>query len=280
VDWAMSGAAIASLAGIGLLLIGLLLAETFSPLRPAISPTTTRWIINVALYLISVLIAAVLVPGQWTLGLGTIAWVGRTVGEVPAVVFGVLVLDFSFYALHRLEHAFAFLWRLHLVHHSDLDVDVTTAIRHHPGETLLDCVTLGGVTVLLGIPADTIALYGVLTLGAQMLQHANVGVPARLERLAGVILVTPRLHRRHHSDERAVSDTNFGLVFSIWDRLFGTLDSSSRVSQFGVEGINWQCSRSLWKTLALPVASREQLRRELTDYQSGATVETPRSGSL
>ena len=276
----MSGAAIASVAGIALLLAGLLLAEIFSPLRQAVSPTTTRWLINAALYMTSVLIAAVLVPSRWTLGFGTIAWAERTLGEPSAAALGIVVLDLSFYALHRLEHAFAFLWRLHLVHHSDLDVDVTTAIRHHPGETLLDCITLGTVTVLLGIPADTIALYGVLALAAQMLQHANVAIPVWLDRVAGLLIVTPSLHRRHHSEERIVSDTNFGLVFSIWDRLFGTSDSSSHVPRFGVKGVDWQRSRTLWRTLALPLVWQSRPQRDSTDYQSSAAAEAPGNGSL
>jgi sterol desaturase/sphingolipid hydroxylase (fatty acid hydroxylase superfamily) len=253
----VSGAAIAWAAGISVLLIGLLLAETYSPLRHAVSPTTTRWVINATLYLTSVLIAAVLVPGQWTLGFGTIAWVERTAGGPAAVALGILALDFSFYLLHRLEHAWVFLWRLHLVHHSDLDVDVTTAIRHHPGETLLDCLMLGVVTILLGIPAETIALYGSVALAVQMLQHANVSTPVSIERLASLIIVTPGLHRRHHSEVREVSDTNFGLVFSIWDRLFGSLDASSPTERFGVEGVDWQRSRTLWRTLLLPLGERQ-----------------------
>src|ERR1043166_8410289 len=99
----MSGIAIASVAGISLLLAGLLLTEIFSPLRHAVSPTTTRWLINAALYLTIVLIAAVLVPGQWTLGFGTIGWAERRFGETFAIVVGILALDLAFYALHRLE---------------------------------------------------------------------------------------------------------------------------------------------------------------------------------
>jgi len=252
------------------LLAGLLLAETFSPLQRAVSPTTTRWIINAALYLTSVLIAAVVVPGQWTLGFGTIAWVARTFGELTAVMLGILALDFSFYALHRLEHAWSFLWRLHLVHHSDLDVDVTTAIRHHPGETLADCITLGVVTVLLGIPAETIALYGSVALAAQMLQHANVACPVWVERLVRLVIVTPGLHRRHHSAERHVSDTNFGLVFSIWDRLFGSFDANSSIEGFGVEGVDWPASGTLWKTLSLPFAWQQSHRANEPGFGSSS----------
>jgi sterol desaturase/sphingolipid hydroxylase (fatty acid hydroxylase superfamily) len=270
---------VAAAAGVSLLLIGLLLAETVSPLRHVVSPTATRWMINAALYLISMLVAAVLVPSQWTLGLGTIGWIERTLGEPSAIAFGVLALDFSFYWLHRLEHASSFLWRLHLVHHSDLDVDVTTAIRHHPGETLVDCITLGAVTVLLGIPAGTIALYGTIAIAVQMLQHANVAFPVWVERIARLVIVTPGLHRRHHSDERHVSDTNFGLVFSFWDRLFGSLDSESAVAGFGVVDVDWQRCRTLWKALALPFAWQRQSRDKPAEYRS-ATVETPRGRSL
>jgi sterol desaturase/sphingolipid hydroxylase (fatty acid hydroxylase superfamily) len=279
-DWSASGAAITSMAGISLLLTGLLVAEIFSPLRPAVSPTTTRWVINAALYLASVLIAAVLVPSQWSLGFGTIGWVERALGEQTAVLLGILSLDFSFYALHRLEHAWAFLWRLHLVHHSDLDLDATTAIRHHPGETLLDCVTLGVVTILLAIPVETIALYGSLALAAQMFQHANIACPDRVERIARLLVVTPGLHHRHHSNERDVADTNFGLVFSIWDRLFGSFDSRSPIGQFGVKGVDWQVSRTLWKTLTLPFGWQAGQSERAGEPQFGRSTENPRNALL
>jgi sterol desaturase/sphingolipid hydroxylase (fatty acid hydroxylase superfamily) len=249
---------VAAVVGVSLLLVGLLLAEMLMPLHPTVGPATTRWTINAALYLISVLIAAVLVPDQWSLGFGTIPWVELTLGPVSAVALGVLALDLLYYALHRQQHASAFLWRLHLVHHSDLDVDVTTAVRHHPGETLVNCVALGAVTVILGIPAGTIALYAAFALAVQMLQHANVAWPAWAEQLARLVIVTPGLHRRHHSNERDVSDTNFGLVFSIWDRLFGSLDLRSPVAGFGVDGVDWQGCRTLWRTLVLPLAWRSR----------------------
>jgi sterol desaturase/sphingolipid hydroxylase (fatty acid hydroxylase superfamily) len=237
------------------LLTGLLLSETLAPFRPPLTPTAARWVINATLYLITVLIAAVLVPDQWSLGFGVMPWVNGLLGSAVAVAISALVLDLSYYGLHRLQHATGFLWRLHLVHHSDVDVDVTTAIRHHPGETLVSCVMLGAVTVLFGIPAEAIALYGTLSIAAQMLQHANVAWPGWAERLAGLVIMTPALHRRHHAEERRVSDTNFGTVFSFWDRLFGSFDASSPVRGFGVHGVGWQHCRTLWAVLVLPLGA-------------------------
>jgi sterol desaturase/sphingolipid hydroxylase (fatty acid hydroxylase superfamily) len=254
--WSESGDALAVSLGISLLLVGLLLAETVSPLRRAVGPTARRWMINAALYLFSIVIAAVLIPEQWTGGLGAIAWVERTFGSPASLLLGVLLLDLLFYALHRLEHASDFLWRLHMVHHSDIDVDVTTAVRHHPGESLVNCLALGTLTVLSGIPPATIALYGSLALAAQMLQHANLAWPDRAEHFASLLIITPGLHRRHHSEEHRVSNTNFGLVFSLWDRLFRTLDSRSSVAGFGVQGLGRTHCRTLWAILVLPLARR------------------------
>lgn len=256
--WPESSVAFASLVGVGLLLAGLLLGEMLTPLRPPLAPTTTRWAINATLYLITVLIAGVLVPGQWSLGFGVVPRVNALLGSAAAFAISVLVLDFSYYLLHRLQHATAFLWRLHLVHHSDVDVDVTTALRHHPGETLANCAMLGAVTVLFGIPAEAIAAYGAFSIAVQMAQHANVAWPEWAERAAGLLIMTPALHRRHHADERHVSDTNFGTVFSFWDRLLGSFDASSPVRRFGVSGIGWQHCRTLWAVLILPLSGRSR----------------------
>src|ERR1700754_2140459 len=120
--WVESGDAAALALGIPLLLVGLLLAEAFSPLRAPLGQTAGRWMINAALYLFSILIAAALVPEQWTAGYRPIAWVENTFGSLTGLVLGALALDLAFYALHRLQHASDILWRLHMVHHSDEDV--------------------------------------------------------------------------------------------------------------------------------------------------------------
>lgn len=244
------------LLGVPLLLAALLFAESISPLRPAAYPTARRWVINAMLYLINVSIAATLEPGQWALGGGIIKFAEETFGPLAAGAVGLLALDLGFYALHRLQHASLYLWRLHAVHHSDLDVDVTTAVRHHPGEFLVNCLALGALTMLLGIPPAVIALYGAMAISLQMIQHANLGWPAWAERVAGMLFVTPSLHHRHHSCDPCVSSTNFGVVLSVWDRIFHTLNPCSAVVAFGVVNIDEPRCRTLWAVLALPMMER------------------------
>jgi sterol desaturase/sphingolipid hydroxylase (fatty acid hydroxylase superfamily) len=244
--------------GVPLLLTALLLAETFLPLRPNVVSPARRWFIHAALYLINTLIAGVLAPERWAPGGGLIISVERAFGPVTAIILGLTALDIMFYALHRLQHASPFLWRLHKVHHSDLDVDVSTAVRHHPGEFVLSCLLLGTITVLLGIAPGIIAGYGVFAIVVEMVQHANVGWPVWAERVAAVVFVTPTLHHRHHSRDQHESDTNFGIVLSVWDRLFGSFDSCSSVTRFGVEGIDWPKCRTLWRVLVLPIGGNSR----------------------
>ena len=214
--------------------------------------------IHAALYLINVLIAAALVPSRWTLGGDLIAAAGRAFGSPVGIALGLLALDLGFYSLHRLQHALPLLWRLHMVHHSDLDVDVSTAVRHHPAEFLVNCLALGTLTVVLGIPPGAVAIYGVLALAVQMIQHANHGWPPWLERIARMIVVTPAMHCRHHSRDWRAGNSNFGIVFSLWDRLFHSFDSRKPVASFGVDGIDWPQCRSLWAILGLPLARRSR----------------------
>jgi sterol desaturase/sphingolipid hydroxylase (fatty acid hydroxylase superfamily) len=257
------GETAALLVGIPVLLTVLLLAEALLPLRATVVSSARRWGINAALYLINTLIGAALGPEQWALGAGPIAFMERVLGSMVAGAVGLLAIDLGFYGLHRLQHVSQFFWRLHKVHHSDLDVDVSTAVRHHPGEFLVNCLFLGSLTVLLGMPPQIIAIYGVIAIAVEMIQHANLGWPVWAERAVSVVFVTPGLHHRHHSCDADVFNTNFGTVFSVWDRLFGSFDGSSVVAQFGVSGIEWQRCRTLWGVLALPLAGSPRNDRTL-----------------
>jgi sterol desaturase/sphingolipid hydroxylase (fatty acid hydroxylase superfamily) len=199
----------------------LVAAELAFPRRALAGHVGERWIGNMGLFLANGAFVLWLVPAL-------VAWAGS---EAPSemhpegwlgVVGGLLFLDLLSYAAHRVFHAVPPLWRLHSVHHTDIDLDVTTAVRHHP----LEFAAIFAVTALLagavGVSPATVALYGTLALAAQMLQHANVRLPGQVERVAGALFVTPAFHRLHHSLARADSETNFGTVLSLWDRLFGT----------------------------------------------------------
>jgi sterol desaturase/sphingolipid hydroxylase (fatty acid hydroxylase superfamily) len=199
----------------------LVAAELGFPRRAPAGATGERWIGNMGLFLANAAFVLWLVPAL-------AAWAGAAPPSDAlreswlAVLGGLLFLDLLSYGAHRLFHRVPPLWRLHSVHHTDIDLDVTTAVRHHP----LEFAAIFAATALLagavGVSPATVALYGALALAAQMLQHANVRFPARVERVVGALFVTPALHRFHHSLAREDSETNFGTVLSLWDRLFGT----------------------------------------------------------
>ena len=145
-----------------------------------------------------------------------------------SLVVGFLLLDLMGYLLHRFEHAVPLLWRFHALHHSDPDVDVTTAIRHHPIEYLFDSVVYLFALLVLDIPAVVVLIHGVATFATAAVQHGNIRLPERLERWLQPVLVTVDMHRIHHSVVFEQSNSNYGAVFSIWDRLFGTYAWMSR----------------------------------------------------
>lgn len=146
-------------------------------------------------------------------------------GAAAGMVVAFVVLDLLNYGVHRLEHAVAWLWRVHALHHSDPDVDVTTSVRHHPFEYLLAATAYWVAALVLAIPPGAVVTYGVTLFAAAAVQHGNIRLPARLERWLRPLLITADLHRVHHSIERHGQNANYGAVLSLWDRLFGTLVS-------------------------------------------------------
>jgi sterol desaturase/sphingolipid hydroxylase (fatty acid hydroxylase superfamily) len=149
------------------------------------------------------------------------------------VLFFMTILSASMTAYwgHRLSHQFGPLWKLHRVHHADTAVDLSTGFRHHPLELLAVAPMLMSVAILLGLSPEGILAYEGAALGFTMWSHANVALPERLEKGLRWFIVTPAMHRVHHSALQTQTDTNFGDVLSIWDRLFGTL-SSPRADAF------------------------------------------------
>jgi len=163
---------------------------------------------------------------------------------LPArIVLGILLLDLFGYAMHRLYHAVPVLWRVHQVHHSDAEVDLSTGIRHHPFENLITHAFTLGAIVLLAPPAAAVVVLQALGVCQIFFSHANANMPRRTERLLRLIFVTPEMHRIHHSDEMRDQNANLGELFACWDRLFGTyLDASvagvdgMRIGMKGCEG--------------------------------------------
>ncbi|QXP59898.1 sterol desaturase family protein [Olleya sp. HaHaR_3_96] len=145
------------------------------------------------------------------------------------IVLGVLLLDFfGAYLAHYVEHKVKMLWRIHLVHHSDHNVDITTANRHHPLESIIRFVfTLFGVFIV-GTPIAIVFLYQALSLIATQFSHANIRLPKKADKRLSYLIVSPDMHKVHHHYKLPYTDSNYGNIFSIWDRLFGTYLSLDR----------------------------------------------------
>ena len=137
-------------------------------------------------------------------------------------ILGIAALDFFAYAAHVLLHKIPFAWRFHRVHHSDEMVDVTTAFRQHPGETVWRVVWQLPAIAIFGLPLWIVALYLTISAANAQLEHANLRLPETLDRCLRVLFVTPNMHKTHHSRLQPETDSNYSNIFSVWDRLFGT----------------------------------------------------------
>ena len=139
-----------------------------------------------------------------------------------ATLLSVLVLDLAIYAQHVLFHAVPVLWRLHRMHHADLDIDVTTGVRFHPVEIVLSMLIKFAAVAAVGAPAAAVLIFEVLLNATSMFNHSNIAMPPAADRIVRLLVVTPDMHRVHHSIERRETNSNFGFNFPWWDRLFGT----------------------------------------------------------
>jgi len=171
--------------------------------------------------------------------------------EVVAVV---LTLDFATYVAHVSMHASPVLWRFHRVHHADPAVDVTTSIRQHPGEGVIRYAFMATAAFALGASPGAFAVYRLWSALQAPLEHANVRVPRRLDSLLSCVIVTPNMHKVHHSRRRQETNTNYGNILSLFDRLFSTFTPSRRgVSvDYGLDGFDHDAVQSTAGLLAMP----------------------------
>jgi sterol desaturase/sphingolipid hydroxylase (fatty acid hydroxylase superfamily) len=169
----------------------------------------------------------------------------------------LLALDLAIWAQHRATHAIPLLWRLHRVHHLDLEVDVSTAYRFHPLEIVISLVWKGAVAIALGAPPEAVLVFEALVNASALFNHANWRLPAALERALGLLIVTPAIHRVHHSIRPQETDSNFGFCLSIWDRLFATFraEPSQQDGPLGLEGARQ--NKPILALLTAPFAPRE-----------------------
>jgi sterol desaturase/sphingolipid hydroxylase (fatty acid hydroxylase superfamily) len=156
-------------------------------------------------------------------------------------LIAVLLLDLAIWLQHLLTHKIPVLWRLHRVHHSDRDMDVTTAIRFHPVEIALSMLLKIGLIYALGPIAVAVIVFEITLNATAMFNHANLNIPTQIDRYLRLIIVTPDMHRVHHSDLRQEHNNNYGFALSIWDRVFGTYCAQPSKGHDNMTiGLNWQ----------------------------------------
>jgi len=202
--------------------------ECLGPRRKQGIGRAWRWPNNLGVVVVDTLLVRVLFPTT-AVGLALVAEAGGfglfNAVALPAwfaVLASVVILDFAIYLQHVLFHAVPALWRLHRMHHADLEFDVTTGLRFHPIEILLSMVIKLAVVAALGAPAVAVLIFEVLLNATSMFNHSNVRIPLGFDRILRWLVVTPDMHRVHHSILLRETNSNFGFNLPWWDRLFGT----------------------------------------------------------
>jgi sterol desaturase/sphingolipid hydroxylase (fatty acid hydroxylase superfamily) len=247
-------------------LAAMALWEGLAPRRPLREPKRGRWVANLGLAASSTLLVRLLFPaaavGAAALaserGWGLFAWLG-----LPAwasVPLSIAILDLAIYFQHVVLHAVPLLWRLHRVHHADLDFDVTTGVRFHPLEVALSMLYKIAVVAALGAPVLGVLIFETLLNATSMFNHGNVRLPAAADRLLRSVLVTPDMHRVHHSVRSEETNSNYGFCLSWWDRSLGTYRAQPAEGHegmtIGLESLQDARNQSLAWLLRLPALAR------------------------
>jgi sterol desaturase/sphingolipid hydroxylase (fatty acid hydroxylase superfamily) len=230
------------------------LAEAASPARRRDVPRLLRWSNNLALVVVDTVLVRLLFPVA-AVGLALLAaqrgWGVFNMLALPgwaAIPATVLLLDLAIYAQHVVFHFVPALWRLHRVHHADVEIDVTTGLRFHPGEILLSMGFKLLLVLALGPPAVAVLIFEVLLNATAMFNHANLHLPGAVDRVLRRVLVTPDMHRVHHSVIPAETNSNFGFNLPWWDRLFRTYRAQPQAGHQGMTiGLSqFRARRELW----------------------------------
>lgn len=214
--------------------------EVLAPRRPLSQNKWRRWGINLGLVALDVAVlrftigAAAFATAIYAQGRG---WGLFNATDLPFWVEAIaafLILDFAIYLQHVMSHALPVFWRLHRVHHADLDVDLTTALRMHPLEIIVSMVYKAGVVAAIGADPWVVVAFEAILNGASVFNHGNVRMPERIDRTLRWVVCTPDMHRVHHSVAAEEANANFGFFLSIWDRLCGTMRHAPALGHDGV----------------------------------------------
>jgi sterol desaturase/sphingolipid hydroxylase (fatty acid hydroxylase superfamily) len=173
------------------------------------------------------------------------------------IILGVLVLDMTVYFQHRMFHRLPIFWRLHKMHHADPEFDVTTALRFHPIEIMVSMAIKMSVVWVFGMPAASVLIFEVILNAGSLFNHSNFALPAKAERVLRFLVITPSLHRVHHSPLREDHDSNYGFSISLWDLIFGTFRPKAKLEgSIGLSDLAPKDSVNLLFLLGLPFRSK------------------------
>jgi len=237
--------------------------ESAAPRRPLIVNRPLRWFGNLSVQLVNGILPRLLFP---ILPVGMAAlwaqkgWGLLNVAPMPstvAVLSSLLVFDLVIYAQHFLFHRINLCWRIHRMHHTDMDLDLTTALRFHPLEIVISLLVKMAVVAALGPPAVAVFIFEALLNGMAMFNHGNFRIPARMDNRLRKIVVTPDMHLVHHSTDRQESNHNYGFNLSWWDRLFGTYQAEPAAGRermtIGLSGFLDDRYARFWRMILNPL---------------------------
>jgi sterol desaturase/sphingolipid hydroxylase (fatty acid hydroxylase superfamily) len=239
------------------------IAEIVAPRRPLNLKRSMRWFGNLSIHLLNGILPRLLFP---ILPVGVaVLWARNGWGllnlvplaEWAAIILTLVALDLLVYAQHVLFHRARPFWRLHRMHHTDMEIDLTTALRFHPLEIIASLLLKMAAVALLGSPAIAVFIFEVLLNGMAMFNHGNLRLPALPDRLLRGIVVTPDMHRVHHSVLPRELNRNFGFNLSAWDRLFGTYQAQPVAGHegmtIGLTGFRDPQYARFWKMIMIPL---------------------------
>jgi sterol desaturase/sphingolipid hydroxylase (fatty acid hydroxylase superfamily) len=202
--------------------------EYFSPRRSQLITRKQRWPANLALAAFNILLMRISLGGAAYLSSVTAREHGYgllnllSCPEWLSIIVSLLLLDFAIYGQHIVSHKWQWLWRLHQVHHTDLEFDATTAVRFHPLEIFISMLYKVLCIYLIGANPDAVIAFEIILNGAATFNHSNINIPAAIDKKMRLLLITPDMHRIHHSTLPAETDSNYGFSLSCWDRLCKT----------------------------------------------------------
>lgn len=238
--------------------------EVVAPRRALSAPRWRRWTVNFAVIALNIGLVRLLLPAAAVAGAAQVAaengWGLLNVLTLPAGVnfaVALVALDLLIYGQHVAFHHWPLLWRLHRMHHIDLDLDFTTGVRFHPVEIFISVLLKAAAVIALGAPAAAAVAFEVMLNGTALFNHGNVRLPKAVDRMIRLVIVTPDMHRVHHSVLRAETDSNFGFALSFWDRVFGTYRAQPRAGHdamvIGQPDFRNAAAQGLWAVLTNPL---------------------------